>query len=114
MIRRPPRSTLFPYTTLFRSGNAEVRHGLGRKGLELNGARGTGFLTAAERFLKGLFPRAARCGLSGQYFRQLLSGGLVCGINRDGLLEFSRGVVLPSLGENSAPLLQMEKRCLGA
>src|ERR1043165_10226759 len=22
MIRRPPRSTLFPYTTLFRSGNA--------------------------------------------------------------------------------------------
>src|SRR5256885_12249529 len=25
MIRRPPRSTLFPYTTLFRSG-ADVRH----------------------------------------------------------------------------------------
>src|SRR2546422_4358965 len=25
MIRRPPRSTLFPYTTLFRSGGA-VRH----------------------------------------------------------------------------------------
>src|SRR5256885_13125602 len=24
MIRRPPRSTLFPYTTLFRSGNASV------------------------------------------------------------------------------------------
>src|SRR5438874_5297182 len=28
MIRRPPRSTLFPYTTLFRSGFAAVgRHG---------------------------------------------------------------------------------------
>src|SRR3989442_1104345 len=27
MIRRPPRSTLFPYTTLFRSGSAHVgRH----------------------------------------------------------------------------------------
>src|SRR3712207_9101068 len=26
MIRRPPRSTLFPYTTLFRSGHA--RHGV--------------------------------------------------------------------------------------
>src|SRR5688572_32060174 len=27
MIRRPPRSTLFPYTTLFRSGEADgVRH----------------------------------------------------------------------------------------
>src|SRR3712207_8949045 len=25
MIRRPPRSTLFPYTTLFRSGRAAVR-----------------------------------------------------------------------------------------
>src|SRR3712207_7811142 len=25
MIRRPPRSTLFPYTTLFRSGLATVR-----------------------------------------------------------------------------------------
>src|SRR2546426_8404707 len=24
MIRRPPRSTLFPYTTLFRSGSAPV------------------------------------------------------------------------------------------
>src|SRR3712207_8110156 len=28
MIRRPPRSTLFPYTTLFRSG----RRGHGRRG----------------------------------------------------------------------------------
>src|SRR2546430_16687838 len=28
MIRRPPRSTLFPYTTLFRS--VEARQGLGR------------------------------------------------------------------------------------
>src|SRR2546422_4994363 len=28
MIRRPPRSTLFPYTTLFRSGHAtEAAHG---------------------------------------------------------------------------------------
>src|SRR6266436_7335667 len=25
MIRRPPRSTLFPYTTLFRSGCAAIR-----------------------------------------------------------------------------------------
>src|SRR3712207_7041387 len=26
MIRRPPRSTLFPYTTLFRSGALDVGH----------------------------------------------------------------------------------------
>src|SRR3712207_7117486 len=28
MIRRPPRSTLFPYTTLFRSGGAEQGDGV--------------------------------------------------------------------------------------
>src|SRR3712207_7078160 len=27
MIRRPPRSTLFPYTTLFRSTVRDARHG---------------------------------------------------------------------------------------
>src|SRR2546426_3919327 len=27
MIRRPPRSTLFPYTTLFRSAGGVVHHG---------------------------------------------------------------------------------------
>src|SRR2546430_4102770 len=28
MIRRPPRSTLFPYTTLFRSGQLGFEHGI--------------------------------------------------------------------------------------
>src|SRR2546430_9594877 len=32
MIRRPPRSTLFPYTTLFRSRRRDVvRHGPGKR-----------------------------------------------------------------------------------
>src|ERR1039457_7336086 len=31
MIRRPPRSTLFPYTTLFRSQCAEFQHGYSRR-----------------------------------------------------------------------------------
>src|SRR5947209_17203672 len=34
MIRRPPRSTLFPYTTLFRSVGRELRCGLGVQGDE--------------------------------------------------------------------------------
>src|SRR3712207_7741789 len=38
MIRRPPRSTLFPYTTLFRSVTARYR--CSRQGL--NGAGGSG------------------------------------------------------------------------
>src|SRR3712207_6902561 len=29
MIRRPPRSTLFPYTTLFRSKSMPYKHGFG-------------------------------------------------------------------------------------
>src|SRR3712207_9021510 len=38
MIRRPPRSTLFPYTTLFRSGLRERGHGDDlRRGVELAG-----------------------------------------------------------------------------
>src|SRR5438034_8309434 len=32
MIRRPPRSTLFPYTTLFRSGNHQRRDRSGASG----------------------------------------------------------------------------------
>src|SRR2546422_5263865 len=34
MIRRPPRSTLFPYTTLFRSQRRHGRERLGVLGLE--------------------------------------------------------------------------------
>src|SRR3712207_8107736 len=35
MVRRPPRSTLFPYTTLFRSGVGEmVERGLAATGFE--------------------------------------------------------------------------------
>src|SRR5436853_6839768 len=37
MIRRPPRSTLFPYTTLFRSRRRRIRrgHAAGHRGREL-------------------------------------------------------------------------------
>src|SRR5258708_9851153 len=43
MIRRPPRSTLFPYTTLFRSVRRTVaRHAL-REGTRANGNRGAAY-----------------------------------------------------------------------
>src|SRR5690348_18209712 len=35
MIRRPPRSTLFPYTTLFRSGAAAVELGVDVNGSDI-------------------------------------------------------------------------------
>src|SRR2546423_10174588 len=44
MIRRPPRSTLFPYTTLFRSAPREDGHHGGARtdGQERDAARGRG------------------------------------------------------------------------
>src|SRR3712207_8715891 len=39
MIRRPPRSTLFPYTTLFRSCGVEVARRIGALGGLLGGPR---------------------------------------------------------------------------
>src|SRR3989442_10412126 len=51
MIRRPPRSTLFPYTTLFRSerarqggavGAAALRHAVGQARVLLGDAGGPG------------------------------------------------------------------------
>src|SRR3712207_7100725 len=55
MIRRPPRSTLFPYTTLFRSA----------AGTRLVGAGGSLARDAAARGLKGWrdgAPRPGACG----------------------------------------------------
>src|SRR5436305_8046040 len=45
MIQRPPRSTLFPYTTLFRSGLPRVE----RRGGRVSEVRRV-FLDACERF----------------------------------------------------------------
>src|SRR5258707_11733083 len=40
MIRRPPRSTLFPYTTLFRSGRSRSRPGQPHRRTRPNHGRG--------------------------------------------------------------------------
>src|SRR5256885_12042077 len=48
MIRRPPRSTLFPYTTLFRSGrewNGVEWNGMEWNGMEWNGMEWSGVVT---------------------------------------------------------------------
>src|SRR3712207_5389982 len=59
MIRRPPRSTLFPYTTLFRSvqrGEAEL--GMVTLGIALQAWEGRGEWTQGTRFrdIRALFP----------------------------------------------------------
>src|SRR3712207_7615319 len=81
MIRRPPRSTLFPYTTLFRSRRRLVRHGLqhgraaapaergadpplsGRAGTRIEGGRAP-CVPAAEPNSGGLSAAAGAQGLS--------------------------------------------------
>src|SRR3712207_7271321 len=50
MIRRPPRSTLFPYTTLFRSGTEPAME-------RIPGERG---VVGEGRILEQPFPRAIR------------------------------------------------------
>src|SRR3712207_6867185 len=50
MIRRPPRSTLFPYTTLFRSG---FRRGGRRRDVAELPSRGRGSVTGAARDSSG-------------------------------------------------------------
>src|SRR3989441_13338611 len=59
MIRRPPRSTLFPYTTLFRSLVARVAVGevVGLEDLgEAVGGLGTGEVDLAERPAESAVP----------------------------------------------------------
>src|SRR2546429_6821796 len=74
MIRRPPRSTLFPYTTLFRSLKS--------------GALPAGYVLPPERAL------CERFGISRMTLRQAM--GL---LDREGLIESRRGrgtVVTPA------------------
>src|SRR3989449_8051435 len=79
MIRRPPRSTLFPYTTLFRSARVErVRHDLGEDGL-LGGA-GVGVAEILEQ-VQEVDARLAHRGQS--IACRSLAGGLEGGLETD-------------------------------
>src|SRR2546422_6766170 len=88
MIRRPPRSTLFPYTTLFRSPVGERLAGAGVRTVDVSGAGGTSWIKvealragAPERELGALFAdwgiptAAALVGLRGLGLELVASGG---------------------------------------
>src|SRR3712207_9011480 len=63
MIRRPPRSTLFPYTTLFRSDTAALEHFAGfADGWEPAWTAGAG-RTPALRFVRDGDAESTRGGL---------------------------------------------------
>src|SRR3712207_7596065 len=53
MIRRPPRSTLFPYTTLFRSSSARATDSTGRLVMGADWPEGAGFARAGPVYDSG-------------------------------------------------------------
>src|SRR2546426_12363466 len=73
MIRRPPRSTLFPYTTLFRSnGEPHLGHALEKIGADCiaryHRLRGDDvhFLMGMDEHSQSVIQAAARAGVSPQ------------------------------------------------
>src|SRR2546430_13342420 len=82
MIRRPPRSTLFPYTTLFRSGpRIDGLRFYNPKRETLNRARGSQFITAPREhdIVESAAGNQCRRGRSEEHTSELQSqSNLVC------------------------------------
>src|SRR2546427_8180317 len=71
MIRRPPRSTLFPYTTLFRSV-PELGIGVARLGLAFDDQRIAGArITQRIDLLSGVLAHVAKENVARQLIREL-------------------------------------------
>src|SRR5689334_9313804 len=90
MIRRPPRSTLFPYTTLFRSevpGRLVGKDDVGRAD---DGARDRDALLFAARQLRGPVPRPAR---EADAFQRVRGSGPALGARHAAVQQRGRHVV---------------------
>src|SRR3712207_9095990 len=113
MIRRPPRSTLFPYTTLFRSSNVPATTVLFAETTKFDGQRVRPLRSWETAQIAG---RAGRYGLTGHGSVGVLAG--VTGLRADaGLLkagaEVARGDAMSDLPKR-APRLRPELDDLGA
>src|SRR5258707_8964081 len=64
MIRRPPRSTLFPYTTLFRSAANDFDRRLGGVERQRLGAEGRTIVAVRERAAQQLDRKSTRLNSS--------------------------------------------------
>src|SRR3712207_6920071 len=94
MIRRPPRSTLFPYTTLFRSGVGDAAHaGPARCGEERQLPSISRRLALPEADARAPTLSSARRGRSEEHTSELQSRQyLVCRL----LLEKKKITIIPS------------------
>src|SRR3712207_9277510 len=61
MIRRPPRSTLFPYTTLFRSWATPLFFPPHERGADIAIEAGTKYLSGGSDLLLGMVSANKRC-----------------------------------------------------
>src|SRR2546430_11579476 len=78
MIRRPPRSTLFPYTTLFRSRTrARARPRSKADQVTLGDA-----VVAKDRVVKKRLPRPARNPTKAEARQSLLYNAILCNQDR--------------------------------
>src|SRR2546427_5022743 len=99
MIRRPPRSTLFPYTTLFRSRRHAARRPAARRGARSR-TGGPVPLLAGDRSRRHTEPRLLL--RSEEHTSELQSqSNLVCRL----LLEKKKNVVTESFYERVLQLL---------
>src|SRR5258707_11710043 len=79
MIRRPPRSTLFPYTTLFRSILVERRDPEGHLGARISSSDRRNIFCSQVESQFGGFQRGAEFGRSEEHTSELQSRQyLVC------------------------------------
>src|SRR5258708_37987592 len=86
MIRRPPRSTLFPYTTLFRSQRCAGRHGADDRG------------QCARAAAACAVGQAARAGRSEEHTSELQSPDhLVCRLLLEKKKKEHHAVDLPAI-----------------
>src|SRR5258708_26219373 len=77
MIRRPPRSTLFPYTTLFRSDAADELPAL-FNGVERCGLRGRGSGQNEAGGVQDIFHRSDRKSTRLNSSHQIISYAVFC------------------------------------
>src|SRR2546428_9724822 len=92
MIRRPPRSTLFPYTTLFRSGVGDRRGAVEAEAVDLAGEGGGVMHLRPQRGRVGIVDGDAAAVLRSEEHTPELQPGpeLVCRL----LLEREDGVAV--------------------